>query len=251
MKILVTFAVRAEFAPWRRRRDFLRLRGDLPVFEAAMGGAKIRAVLTGMGREYAREAAKRAFAAYKPDICISTGLAGALRDGYRTGDILAARLVSEVGEPVAVASHRELLATAVDCGARPIERMATSRSLLMQSEKKRELGARAEAVEMESYAILAEAARRGVPAVAVRAVSDTVDFDLPYDFDRARDAQGQIRILGIASQVLRSPSNLPALLKLAQDSRTATKRLANFLDAFVGTMADRLIPIEQESVAAL
>lgn len=251
MKILVTFAVRAEFAPWQRRRNFLRLREDLPVFEAAIGGAKIRSVLTGMGQEHAYEAARRAFAAYKPDICISTGLAGTLRDGYRTGEILVARLVSEVGEPVAVASHGELLATAVDCGARAIERMATSKSLVMQSSKKRELGTRADAVDMESYTILAEAARCGVPGIAVRAVSDTADFDVPYDFERACDAQGQIRTLGIVAQVLRRPADLPRLLKLAQDSRTAAKRLAHFLDAYVGTMADRLIPIEQESVAAL
>jgi adenosylhomocysteine nucleosidase len=251
MKILVTFAVRAEFAPWQRRRNFLRLRGGAPVFEAALGGAKIRAVLTGMGPEFAQEAAQEAFASYKPDLCISTGLTGTLRDGYRTGDIVAARLVSEVGEPVAVASHRELLATAVHCGARSIERMATSKSLVMQSAKKRELGKQAEAVEMESYAVLAEAARCGVPAVAVRAVSDTVDFDVPYDFDRVRDSRGQIRVMGVVSQVLLRPADLPGLLKLASDSRAAAKRLASFLDAFVGTMADRLIPIEQDTVAAL
>ena len=99
----------------------------------------------------------------RPDICISTGLAGALRTDYRPGDILAARLVSEVGEPVAVASHRELLSTAVDCGARQVERFATSRTLVARAEQKRHLGSEAEAVEMESYTILAEAARYGVP----------------------------------------------------------------------------------------
>src|SRR5260370_32529669 len=108
MKILVTFAVRAEFAPWQRRRNFLRLPGDSPVFESAFGGARVRAILTGMGQDHALEAAKGSLT-YKPDICISTGLAGSLRTGYRPGDILAARLVSEVGEPVAVASHLELL----------------------------------------------------------------------------------------------------------------------------------------------
>jgi adenosylhomocysteine nucleosidase len=250
MKILVTFAVRAEFAPWQRRRSFLRLPGDAPVFEAAFGGAKVRAILTGMGPEHALEAAKIAFT-YRPDICISTGLAGSLQDGYRAGDILAARLVSELGEPVAVASHRELLSVAVDCGARQIERMASSRTLVARAEQKRELGSAAEAVDMESYTILAEAARCGVPAVAIRAISDTADFDMPYDFERARDAQGQIRVMGIVSQVLRKPSGLPELLKLARDSRFASRRLADFLDAFAGTMADRLIPIEQDTVSAL
>lgn len=250
MKILVTFAVRAEFAPWRRRRNFLRLPGEWPVFEAMFGGAQVRAVLTGMGRDHALEAAKRSLA-YKPDICISTGLAGSLRREFMPGDILGARLVSEVGEPVAVASHRELLSVSVDCGARQIERLATSRTLIARAEQKRLLGNQAEAVDMESYTILAEAARCGVPAVAIRAISDTADFDVPYDFEKARDAQGQIRVMGVLSQVLRQPSGLPDLLKLVRDSRFASRRLADFLDAFAGTIADRLIPIEEDTVAAI
>ena len=250
MKILVTFAVSAEFAPWKRRRNFLRLPGDLPVFEAMFGGARVRAILTGMGQDHALEAAKRSLG-YKPDICISSGLAGSLRSGYRPGEILAARLVSEVGEPVAVASHRELLSTAVDCGARQIERLATSKTLVTRAEQKRQLGRQAEAVDMESYTILAEAARCGVPAVAIRAISDTAEFDMPYDFERARDAQGQIRVMGIFSQVLRRPTGLPDLMKFAHDSRFASRRLADFLDAFAGTIAERLIPIEQDTVAAI
>ena len=220
------------------------------MFEAMFGDARVRAILTGMGQDHALAAAKRSLA-YKPDICISTGLAGSLRSGYRTGDILAARLVSEVGEPVAVAGHRELLSVAVDCGARQIERLATSRVLIATVQQKRELSSEAEAVDMESYTILAEAARRGVPAVAIRAVGDTADFEMPYDFERARDGRGQIRAMGIISQVLRRPTRLPELLKLAHDTRFAARRLAGFLDAFAGTMADRLIPVEQDTVGAL
>jgi hypothetical protein len=150
-----------------------------------------------------------------------------------------------------VATHRELLSTAVDCGARQIERLASSRTLVARAEQKRGVASQAEAVDMESYTILAEAARCGVPAVAIRAVSDTADFDMPYDFVQARDGQGQIRVMGIVSQILRKPSGLPNLLKLAHDSRFAARRLAEFLDAFATTMADRLIPVEQDTVAAL
>jgi adenosylhomocysteine nucleosidase len=249
MNILVTFAVEAEFAPWRNRRKFRRLPGEWPWFEAQFGGAHVRAILTGMGQTHALEAARRALPD-RPDICISTGLAGALRSEYRPGDILAARLVSEVGEPVAVASHPELLTTAVDCGARQIERFATSRTIVTRAEEKSRLSGQAEAVEMESYTILAEAARYGVPAVAVRAVSDTADFDMPYDFERVRDAHGQIRVGGIIAQVLRSPSGLPALLALARDCRVAARHLADFLDAYTGTLGDRLIPVEPGLVAA-
>ena len=250
MKLLVTFAVQAEFAPWRRRRNFLRQPGDWPVFEAMFGAAQVRVILTGMGQEHALAAAKR-FLADKPDICISTGLAGALRSDYRPGDILAARLVGEVGEPLAVASHRELLSTAVDCGARQIERLATSKTIVARAEQKRQLSAEAEAVEMESYIILAEAARHGVPAVAIRAVSDTASFDMPYDFEQARDARGQIRMMGIVTQIFRRPAGFPALLKLGRDSRIAARRLADFLDAYAGTMADRVIQVESDTVAAI
>ena len=249
MNILVTFAVQAEFAPWRRRRDFRQLPGDLPVFEAEIGSSRVRAILTGMGQNHALEAIRQALPA-RPEICISTGLAGALRGGYRPGDILTARLVSEVGEPMAVASHRELLSIAVDCGARQVECFATSRTLVASAAQKRQLGSHADAVEMESYTILAEAARYGVPALAVRAISDTVEFDMPYDFESARDACGQIRVGGVIAQVARRPFGLPALLTLAKDCRAASRQLANFLDVFTGTLADRLIPIESDMVGA-
>jgi adenosylhomocysteine nucleosidase len=248
MNILVTFAVRAEFAPWQRRRSFRRIPGEWPVFEAEFGGAHVRAILTGMGQSHAMQAVRTVLPS-RPDICVSTGLAGALRHGYRPGDILSARLVSEVGEPVAVASHRELLSTAVDCGARQAECFATSRTLVARSDRKRQLGNQAEAVEMESYTILAEAARYGVPSVAIRAISDTVDFDMPYDFERACDAHGQVRIGNILLQALRRPSGLPSLLKLGRDSNLAARQLANFLDAFTGTLADKLVPIESNMVA--
>jgi adenosylhomocysteine nucleosidase len=202
-----------------------------------------------MGQTHALEAARRILPD-RPDICISTGLAGALRSEYRPGDILVARLVSEVGEPVAVASHPGLLATAVDCGARQVERFATSRTMASRAEEKLQLGREAEAVEMESYTILAEAARYGVPAVAVRAISDTIDFDMPYNFERVSDARGRIRIGRIVAQVLRHPSGLPALLALARDCRLAARHLADFLDAYAGTLGDSLIPVGSGLVAA-
>ena len=249
MNILVTFAVQAEFTPWQKRRNFRRVPGDWPIFEAEFGGAKVRAILTGMGQSHALEAARRVLPG-RPDICISTGLAGALRSGFHPGEILAARLVSEAGEPVAVASHQELLSTAVDCGAKQIERFATSRTLLVTAQAKRNLAPEAEAVEMESYTILAEAARYGVPTVAIRAISDTVDFNMPYNFENSCDRRGQIRVSGIVMQILRQPTGLPALLTLARDCRTASRHLANFLDIFTSTLSDRLIPIEQDAMAA-
>src|SRR5258707_13581448 len=94
MNILVTFAVEAEFTPWRNRRKFRRLPGDWPRFEAKFGGARVRAVLTGMGGAHPRGAARRMLPD-RPDICISTVLAGPLPKRQPPRVFLGRALVAE------------------------------------------------------------------------------------------------------------------------------------------------------------
>ena len=92
MKILVTFALENEFAPWRKMRRFRRASVDNldQMYEAEVGSADVRVVLTGAGRFAAQRSLGRAFD-YEPDMCIACGLAGALKPDYRPGAVLAAR----------------------------------------------------------------------------------------------------------------------------------------------------------------
>src|SRR3989304_5274057 len=91
MRILVTFALDAEFAPWRRLRRFRRVALAAPsLYEARVGAADVRVALTGVGAAHARRIIPQALAE-GADLCISTGLAGGLRMGQRTGEGLAAR----------------------------------------------------------------------------------------------------------------------------------------------------------------
>ena len=86
MKILVTFALENEFAPWRKMRRFQRVSVDDldQTYEVKVGSANVRVVLTGAGR-FARPAMLGAAFDYAPDICIASGLAGALKPAYRPG----------------------------------------------------------------------------------------------------------------------------------------------------------------------
>ena len=237
MKVVVTFAVDEEFAPWRRLGGFKQVRrGPATWYEAVLPEMTIRAVVTGMGARPAREAARDALLD-AVDVCISSGLAGALRPEYGVGAILAAAIIVKDGEPVAVASDRELVKLAGQCGAQDAVRFLSVDEIVATATEKRRLGDHADAVEMESLAVLAEAAVRGVPAVAIRAISDAVDTDLPYDFSRARDAHGQIRRVAILGQIVRSPGRLPALLRFAGDCNGAARKLALFLDAFTSHLA--------------
>ena len=89
---------------------------------------------------------------------------------------------------------------------------------------------------MESFVILAEAARRGVRAVAVRATSDKVAASLPCDFDRALDERGRICVGAILAAIARRPQRIPGLLRLAHDCRIAAQQLAEFMDDYLSLL---------------
>ena len=234
MKVLVTFAVDTEFAPWRRLRDFRRasLEGN-NIYEAQIGDAELRVVLTGIGPGPAGRAARTALSD-RPDFCISSGLAGGLKPAYEVSEILGARAICFSGSDGILRSDKSLFDCAIRCGAKPVEMFCTSERLARTAEEKYALSLEADAVEMESYAVLAEAARWGVPGVAIRAISDVAGDDLPYDFDRASDPGGRIRLPGVLAEIARRPHRLPALLRLSRQCRQAAALLTQFLDLFIG-----------------
>jgi nucleoside phosphorylase len=250
MKILVTFAVSTEFAAWRHQHDFREVtREPYPLYAAEIGDSSVRVLLTGIGTGAAALASRWALES-PADLCISSGFAGGLAADLRVGDLLAARVVHRAEKELAVAGDRELLSAASDAGARRVERFLTSERVVSSIEEKAVLAESVDAVEMESFVILAEAARRGVRAVAVRAVSDTLEAPLPYDFDRACDSRGRIRMGALAMQILRNPRHLPGLLRLAKDCRLASERLAVFLNEYVDLLQVRLDVSHSEAFAA-
>jgi adenosylhomocysteine nucleosidase len=249
MKILVTFAVRTEFAAWRRQHDFRQVSHDpFEVYAAEIGGNTVRVLLTGIGANAAEEALRWALVT-PADLCISSGFAGALSPQLSVGNVLAARVAVRAERELAVASDREMLAVARRAGAQQVDRFLTSERLVVTTEQKAALAHEADAVDMESFVILAEAARHGVRAVAVRATSDAANVSLPYDFDRARDGRGRIRMGAVLADVLRQPRRIPDLLRLVRDCRLAAGNLANFLDGYLQLLDARLNLSQSEMVA--
>lgn len=250
MKILVTFAVANEFAAWRRQHDFRQVAHEpFALYVAEIGGNTVRALLTGMGTAAATEATRWALAS-PADICISSGFAGALNPELAVGAVLAGRLILRAERELAVASDHQLLAVAQEAGARQVSRFLTSEHLIADAAQKVALAGEADAVEMESFVILAEAARHGVRAAAIRSVSDSASYSLPYDFDQARDARGQIKIGALMNQVMHQPQRLPALLRFARDCRFAARELADFLDRYLRLLTARLDLSQSEMLAA-
>jgi nucleoside phosphorylase len=233
MRILVTFAVEAEFAPWRKLRD-LRINkvGEISVSQAQIGRASVDFVVTGMGSENARRVANVVMA--QPyAICIAAGFAGALKPEHAIGTILAAEAVQQIGKAKTVQSSRRLVRAAGSDGAFRSKLFLTSDSVIRNAEEKAKLAPFADAVDMESFAILSVAQEHKISAVAIRVISDTSNRDMPVFLDTVVDDMGRVKIGGLVSKIVRHPIQLPALIRLGRDSRTAAEALAHFLEAYI------------------
>jgi adenosylhomocysteine nucleosidase len=188
-------------------------------------------VLTGIG-SYAATAAAEAIFCAKPDLCITSGLAGGLSETLRVADVVAAEHVSGP-TGVSIACDLPPLELALECGARRIHALYSAPVIVITAEEKRQLSAIGEAVDMESRTILGESQQRNIPALALRAISDTATVDLPLDLNRALSPDGEIDRSRLIAEVVRRPKALPGLVRLAILSSRAATALAQCLDAYV------------------
>ena len=233
MRVLVTFAVDAEFAPWRKLRDLQeRQVGGEIVYRMQIGRAAVDFVLTGMGPENAKRVAEVALSE-SHTICIAAGFAGALKPDYKVGDIVAAEAVQRLGKSKTIECARRLHVSAFFDQAKRIKMLLTADRVIASVEEKQRLSSFADAVDMESYAVLSVAQAHHVPAVAIRAISDRFDEDMPMEIDTTVDERGRVKIGGVARYIAHHPLQLPALIRLGRKSRTAAEALTNFLEAYI------------------
>jgi adenosylhomocysteine nucleosidase len=240
LKILVTFALENEFAPWRKLRKFKRVSVDSwdKTYIARVGEADVRVILTGAGRFASQRAMEVAFTEL-PDACIVSGFAGALRVDYLPGQVLTARSVGNPQGTRILQSDREFVSKARESGAKVADKILVTEKVIATAKEKQQLGASGDAVDMESLWLLAAAAQRSVRAVVIRAISDAADADLPLEFDRIFDAQGNVSIVKVVGQLARKPQRIPGLLRLANDSERAAGALAVFLDDFIQSLSSQ------------
>jgi adenosylhomocysteine nucleosidase len=241
VNILVTFAAETEFSAWRRTGFRKRPHARLNLYEREGGGDSrgvVRVLLTGVGEANARCAAAAALDEFRPEACISSGFAGGLRPQHRARTLLAARAVARLEDSGEIAGDSALVALACGLGAREAVFLTAAREII-SAEEKRRLGSLADAVEMESYGVLAEAAARGIPAVALRAVCDPVEMNLPSGLAWVVDGQGNIRKAALAKKLLTGLPDWPALAALGRESARAAAGLAEFLSRFVAALVER------------
>jgi Phosphorylase superfamily len=182
------------------------------------------------------------------DLCISSGLAGGLDTTLEPQDVVVARAAETLDQSVRAASDPGLVALAVSFGANPVNISLTSEKIIATAEEKESLGQKANIVEMESAHILAAAHQRNVPAVAIRAVSDAVDEDMPVDFARILDSHGHLKMGGLLKEVGLSPYRIPLLIQFGRQSRAAGKSLADFLDRYIAALSETRLGVAHSRI---
>lgn len=243
MRVLVTFAVDAEFAPWRKLRKFRFIDFDgLRLWRAEAGDTEITALVTGMGTQSAAKAMdlmmRLADQNKNFDICISSGLAGALEEGLSPGDIIAPQILISENRYADVSSEQlnvdsELRQQALDGGAKTADCLLTVDRVLVKRSHKRSCASRAQSVDMESFEIVKDACAWGARCVVVRAISDSAQEDLPINFNLTLSKTNQVSVAKVLLQLAKNPFVLPALVRFGRQSQKAATTLAMFLDGYI------------------
>lgn len=244
MRFLITFAIDAEFNPWKSRHPFVPYEYDnsgrkreFDMYRANIGTHEVTVLLTGMGPS----SATRAMQIVPPEthgVWVSTGLAGALDSQLQRSTIVAARRCITQDASLQLSSDPDFINAAAQCGATAVETFLTAETIITTSLEKESLASTADVVEMESTHILNAAQNRQIRAVAVRAISDTAEEDLPLDFQQIADERGHVKVGGLLKELALHPYRLPLLIRFGRHSRAAAVALADFLDRYLFALAE-------------
>jgi hopanoid-associated phosphorylase len=166
---------------------------------------------------------------------ISFGIAGALAPSLTPGTLLVPRaVIDERGTRYAVDSEWR---TGIMETLRQAGLSVEARDLLGAGEavvspaRKAELHriTGAVAVDLESHLVAAVAARAGKPFLVLRAVSDSATQALPDAAIQGLAPSGKPALGRVLLSVARDPRQIPALIRLASDTRRALDALGSAL----------------------
>lgn len=240
--ISIVAALPEEVRYFCRCHDLERHAGDTPGWMGSVAGRKLEVRCTGVGARKARASLDQIVDSRASEVLIFVGSAGALTGSLKVGDLLVAdRFVSSV-DPTDVkwASESRWFARAAALAKARVGPILTTPEVVSSAEAKRELALRHAlerenaAVDMESHAWATLAIEAKIPFVVLRAISDTVDEDLPLDFNDALRSDGTISRARVVAAALRHPTAVPGLLGLRDRVNLCSRVLEQALVSLLG-----------------
>jgi adenosylhomocysteine nucleosidase len=227
--IAITFALSAESSGFLRRlRRKSRIdQNSVRIIRGEIDGLTIEVLDTGVGRTICRER----IAAFLQDrqfkYLISAGFAGALNDRLHVGDLVLAENFSTVEQR----GVRAALSTLPIHGVN----LVTVPSMIDSAAERKRIAETtgAEAADMETEFIARACAKRALPLLSLRVISDTPSEPLPAPAQVLfHVAKQRTNLAKLSVFLLQHPSRVPRLVGFA-------KRIAQAR----GTLADALVRI--------
>lgn len=162
---------------------------------------------------------------------VSFGIAGGLDPGLAAGDIVLAEAVWRT-DGTSVPTHAiwrqtvsEDLSRTLRSVTKPVVGVdAAAATVADKTLLHGQTGAAA--VDMESHGVAAAAMRTGLPLLVVRAVADPASRSIPSAALAGIGIDGERKPFAVIARLLVNPMELPALMRVAHDSRTALKTLS-------------------------
>lgn len=213
--------------------------GGLPAWKFQRGDKEIVLIESGMGPRRGAAAAE-ALIADGADIVVSLGVAGAVRGGLAVGDVVfcrEARLLTAQDQlhPLVLAAAEPPSLPQLD-DIRIVEGCAvTAAAIRTKKETASLLPPEMEhpVLEMETAAVAKSAIEHDLPFMALRAISDDAEEELGFSIDEFTDSEMNIRISKVIRVLIRRPSLLRQLLRLAGNTALAARNLAIVTEALI------------------
>lgn len=216
-KVAIVAALEREVAPLIRGWAKARKECDNRTYTFYESGNAVL-VCGGIGNEAARRATEAIIALYWPAVVISAGFAGGLDKDLAVGSVLRpARVVDARDGTVSELAGEGTLVT-----------FGSIASADQKSKLARAYGA--QAVDMEAAAVARGAEARGIRFAAVKAVSDTISFQMP-PMEKFVNHDGQFRFAKFLRFVAVRPWLWVTVIRLARNSSRAARSLSAALGA--------------------
>jgi adenosylhomocysteine nucleosidase len=184
------------------------------------------AVCGGIGAEAARRAAEAIIARYSPELLISAGVAGALVLELHVGETIFPSTVIDTQDG---SRHQTVIRDAALSGSSLARTVLASYPEIASVAQKHQLAKSygAHAVDMEAAAVARSAQAHNLSFLAIKAISDESDFELPEMSRFIRDGKFQTRrfILHLAVR----PWLWLKMIRLARNTQLASHSLCVWL----------------------
>jgi adenosylhomocysteine nucleosidase len=202
------------------------------IVEGELGGKVVALIVSGMGREAARNGTRLLLDGHQPRWLLSAGFAGALAPGLaRNAIVMANEVIDLEGQRYAIGVAVPPTQGGRDQGPSiATGRLLTVDRIIPTAAEKAELHRRYEAdlVDMETSAVAALCSERGIRFLSIRVISDEAGIDLPPEVVTLLTHSGSYRVGAALRALWQRPSRIKDFWALHEHAQEAADRLATF-----------------------